>query len=429
MDRPSGTSAHGALVAPAAAAALEQVWRAESGRLVATLARTFRDLDLAEEALQEAAMRAAERWSRDGVPRNPAAWLTTVARRKALDRLRRQRTRDDAAERPCVPSLQDRVVEPGIREPSRLGDDELRLLFTCCHPALRREAQVALTLYTLGGLTTEEIAAAFLVSPSTLGQRLSRAKRKIRTAGIGFDMPGDARLGERLPSVLATLYLVFNEGYAPSHGERPLRPLLCDEALRLTRGLAAALPAEPEVLGLLALMLLHDARRPARVDAAGRRVLLGDQDRELWHRPSLVEGTALIKRALSRRRVGPYQLQAAIAAVHGEATGAEGTDWRQIVGLYDLLLEATRSPVVALNRAVAVAMVDGPRAGLALLDDLAADGALRGYHLLPAARADLLRRLDRRDEAAEADRNALALATSTADRAFLRRRLEHDPEG
>ena len=374
--------------------------------------------------MQEAFVVALEKWPADGVPDNPGAWITTTARNRAIDRLRRakrlvEKTEQLGRELPTEapsPETEWQDMEP-------IPDDRLRLIFTCCHPALAPDAQIALTLRTLGGLTTPEIAHAFFVPEPTLAQRLVRAKKKIRTAGIPYRVPPEHLLPERLASVLHVLYLIFNEGYSASAGDALVRRDLSAEAIRLTRVLVQLMPDEPEATGLLALMLLHDARRDARVDAAGDLVLLGDQDRERWDRSEIAEGTGLVEAALRMRRLGPFQLQAAIAALHDEAATAAATDWRQITLLYDRLLDLLPTPVIELNRAVAVAMANGPDVGLRLVDGLAMGGALRDYHLLHATRADLLRRLGRRREATEAYLRALELTTNDVERAFLERRL------
>ena len=404
-----------------ARARIERLYRSESRRVLATLIRVLGDFDLAEEALQDAFTAAMEQWPRDGMPANPRAWLVATGRFKAIDRLRR-RARFDAALAELAARLDDRAPDPADQDDQLLQDDRLRLIFTCCHPALSPDAQVAMTLREVCGLTTEEIAQGFLTGPPTVAQRIVRAKAKIRAARIPYEVPPPAEVAERLEIVLQVVYLVFTQGYAPASGDSVVRPDLADEAVRLGRLLVELLP-EPETLGLLALLLLQDSRRAARATADGELILLADQDRSLWDRAGIAEGAALLRRAISTRQVGSYTLQAAIAAAHAEAPAAEATDWDRIVGLYDLLARADPSPVVELNRAVAVAMRDGPDAGLALIDALLAAGQLDAYHLAHAARADLLRRLGRPDDARRAYRRALDLTRQQPERRFLERRL------
>jgi RNA polymerase sigma-70 factor (ECF subfamily) len=401
-------------------AAIATAFREEWGNILATLIRMTGNWDLSEECVQDAFAAALARWPTDGVPDKPGAWLTTTARNRALDRLRRSKT--EAAKLQQVAALSV-PAEPASPDDSGVSDDRLRLIFTCCHPALSLEARVSLTLRTLAGLTTAEIARAFLVPEATMAKRLTRAKHKIRDAGIPYRVPPAHLLPERTGGVLAVLYLLFNEGYSASAGDDIVRPDLTAEAIRLTRLLATLMPDEPEVAGLLALMLLHDARRASRLDADGELVTLEDQDRSRWDAAAIIEGRALLDNALRRRSAGPYQLQAAIAACHAAARLASDTDWSEIARLYDDLYRLMPTPVVALNRAVAVAMADGPAAGLALVDELAASGSLSAYFLLPATRADLLRRLGMREEAAASYRDALSLVATGPERRFLSNRL------
>lgn len=403
------------------AAEIDALYRTESRRVLATLIRVLGDFDLAEEALHEAFRAAVEQWPREGLPANPRAWLVSAGRFKTIDGIRK-RARFDAAEAEIAERLYPANEADAPWQDEELEDDRLRLMFTCCHPALPPEARVALTLREVCGLTTEEIARAYLTTPSTLAQRIVRAKAKIRTAGIPYEVPPRDALAERLDSVLHVIYLVFNEGYAASSGPSLTRHDLSGEAIRLGRLLVELLP-EPEALGLLALMLLHESRRLARVSPAGDLVLLDAQDRTQWDQGMIAEGTALVTKALALRRIGPYTLQAAIAAVHASAPTSAATDWAEIVGLYDVLARVEPSPVIELNRAVAIAMRDGPEAGLALVDDLLRRGELAGYHLTHAARADLCRRLGRREEAREAYERALALTQLEPERRFLRGRL------
>ena len=404
--------------------AVDAAFREEWGRVVATLIRTTGDWDLAEECAQDAFAQALARWPKDGIPGRPGAWLTTAARNRAIDVLRRKavgaaKLREVALATPPAPD-----PYPGHgTDHSGVSDDRLRLMFTCCHPALSLEARVALTLRTLAGLTTAEIARAFLASEATMAKRLVRAKQKITRAGIPYRVPPAHLLPERVPGVLGVLYLLFNEGYSATAGADLIRQNLSAEAIRLARVLARLMPDEPEATGLLALMLLHDARRTARVDARGDLVTLEDQDRGQWDAAEISEGTGLLDQALRYGRVGPYQVQAAIAACHATATAADRTDWAQIAALYGRLAEFLPTPVVELNYAVAVGMARGPAAGLALADALVASGKLAGYHLLPATRADFLRRLGRHPEAAAAYAEALELASTEAECRYLRRRL------
>jgi RNA polymerase sigma-70 factor (ECF subfamily) len=399
-------------------AEIEAVFREQYGRAVAVLSRVFGDLDMAEEAVQDAFAAAVQRWPASGLPPSPAGWIITTARNRAIDRLRREASRADRQAQAALLHARDEPTEEAA-----VRDDRLSLIFTCCHPALGTSAQVALTLRLLGGLTTAEIARAFLVPEPTLAQRLVRAKGKIRDARIPYRVPAEAELPDILRAVLAVVYLVFNEGYTASSGDRLVRDDLCDEAIRLGRMLAELMPDEPEVRGLLALMLLVESRRDARTGEAGTLVLLADQDRARWDRDLVAEGQALVRDCLRRNEPGPYQLQAAIQAVHSDAPSAAVTDWWQVRELYDQLMAITPTPVVALNRAVAVAEVDGPEAGLALVDGLDLEH-LDGYHVLHTVRAELLRRLGRDAEAAAAYRAALAVTGNAAEHAHLQSRLE-----
>jgi RNA polymerase sigma-70 factor (ECF subfamily) len=415
---------------PDASVTLDQVFREEYGRIIATLIRISGSFDLAEEALQESFASAVAHWNQDELPRNPAAWLTTVAHRKLLDVVRREKTR--AEKEPELQyeleRLQDYDDPTLVNETVEYPDDRLRLIFTCCHPSLSREAQVALTLRTLGGLTTVEIARAFLVPEPTMAQRLVRAKSKIRLARIPYEIPSLELLTDRLAAVQAVIYLIFNEGYTATGGDNLIRTDLCAEAIRLARVLCDLMPNEAENIGLLALMLLQDSRREARINDRGELVLLEDQDRSSWDRKKIQQGIRLVERVLPLGRVGNYQIQAAIAAVHSEAEAASETDWPQIVALYQELMRVNSSPIVALNHAVAVAMSGAVTKGLALMDQANTAGKLEHYYLYHASRADLLRRLHRKEEATTAYRRALALATNQVEQQYLRGRLREVSE-
>ncbi len=400
---------------------VDAVYRSESRRVLATLIRLLGDFDRAEDALHDAFRAALEQWPRDGVPANPRAWLVSAGRFKAIDAVRR-RARFDALQAELVEQLNTEASDTVQLDDESVADDQLRLIFTCCHPALSPDARMALTLREICGLTTEEIARAFLTTPSTLAQRIVRAKSKIRDARIPYQVPLIADLPDRLDTVLHVIYLVFNEGYSASSGDSLTRPDLSGEAIRLGRLLVELLP-EPEVMGLLALMLLHESRRLARSSPAGDLILLEEQDRSLWNRDLIAEGLALVERALSSQRAGPYTVQAAIAAVHAQASIAAETDWAQIVALYDLLLQAEPSPVIELNRAAAVAMRDGPAAGLELIDAILARGDLADYYLLHSARAELCRRLGRTADARTSYERAFNLTQQEPERRFLQRRL------
>ena len=406
---------------------LEAIYRGESRRVLATLIRLVGDFDLAEEAMHDAVMAAMEQWPREGVPKNPRAWLVSTGRFKAIDRMRR-RSRFDTSLDEAADKLQTEPLDPAQWDDEHIEDDRLRLIFTCCHPALPQEAQIALTLREVCGLRTEEIARAFLTSAPTIAKRIVRAKAKIRDAGIPYEVPSRADLPDRLDSVLQVIYLIFTEGYAASSGSSVTRADVSGEAIRLGRLLLELLskerPPEPEAEGLLALMLLQESRRAARTSAEGEVILLEEQDRSLWDRELINEGSALVERALASRRLGPYAIQAAIAGVHARAQDAASTDWREIAGLYDVLMRMNPSPVIGLNRAVAIAMRDGPAEGLVLIDAILERGDLEDYYLAHSARAELCKRLGRTAEAAASYRRALNLAQQEPARRFLERRLE-----
>jgi RNA polymerase sigma-70 factor (ECF subfamily) len=403
-------------------ATVESVFRNESGRIVAGLIRLSHSFDLAEEAMQDAFAAAVVSWQADGVPDNPAAWITATARRKLIDYARREQTRRNN-EGQLLYEYESRTSEIDDEMNQPFDDDRLSLIFTCCHPAINMEAQIALTLRTLGGLTTTEIARAFLVPEATLAQRLVRAQRKIQQARIPYQVPAPGSLPERLSAVQKVLYLIFNEGYSASSGDSLTRRELCAEAIRLARTLAELMPRNPENMALLALMLLHDSRRDARSTRDGQLIPLEEQDRSLWHHDQIAEGVPLVERALGRRNLGPYQLQAAIAAIHAEARTAQETDWKQIAALYAILNTTQASPIVALNHAVAVAMSESLERGLAMIDELGASGELESYRLYHAARADLLRRMGRNTEAIESYRRALSLTSNAVELRYLGRRL------
>ena len=404
-----------------AAAQIEATFREEHGRVLAALISQLGDFELAEDALQDALVQALERWPTEGVPRNPGAWLTTVAKRRAIDRLRRAAALSDR-KLPELPTADEDAEDAEDAEMDEIPDDRLKLMFTCCHPALALEAQVALTLHTLGGLTTGEIARAFLVPAATMAQRLARARGKIRGAGIPYRVPAKDLLPERRDALLAVIYLIFNEGYVATGGDSLIRGDLCREAIRLCRVLVELMPEEAEARGLLALLLLHDARRGARLDANGELVLLEEQDRTRWDAAQIREGTAMLDAALALGSPGQYQVQAAISALHAEAATSQETDWKQIAALYSVLAQMTPSPVIEVNRAVAVAMAVGPALGLAML--LRLDERMQDYYPYHAARADLLRRTNQREAAADAYERALALCGNAAERSYLERRLD-----